>query len=406
MGKNIMKKVFKAVRINDYIYWVGAIDWNIRDFHGYSTKRGTTYNAFLVLADKITLIDTVKEPFKNEMVSRISSIIDPGDISYIISNHSEMDHSGCMQEIIDTVNPEKVFASVMGVKTLSNHFHTINEIIAVKDNESISLGNMDVTFIETRMLHWPDSMFSYLPVDRLLFSNDAFGMHLASSERFTDEIDEYILKYECEKYFANIILPYSNLVLKLLEKVKTIGLEIDMIIPDHGPIWRNKEDIEKVLNYYAGWAEQKPGRKAVIIYDTMWQSTEKMAHAIAEGFIDNGVDVKLISLQKTHRSDAVKEILDCGALIAGSPTLNNNLFPTLADVMTYFKGLRPKNLIGAAFGSYGWSGEAVGQIEKFLTEMGVEIAGESISVQYVPDDDTLERCFDLGKTIAEKLKNM
>ena len=179
-----------------------------------------------------------------------------------------------------------------------------------------------------------------------------------------------------------------------------------MIIPDHGPIWRNKEDIEKVLNYYAGWAEQKPGRKAVIIYDTMWQSTEKMAHAIAEGFIDNGVDVKLISLKKTHRSDAVKEILDCSALIAGSPTLNNNLFPTLADVMTYFKGLRPKNLIGAAFGSYGWSGEAVGQIEKFLTEMGVEIAGESISVQYVPDDDTLERCFDLGKTIAEKLKNM
>jgi len=399
-----MKEVFKAARINDYIYWVGAIDWNISDFHGYSTNRGTTYNAFLILADKITLIDTVKEPFRNEMLSRISSIIDPGDISYIISNHSEMDHSGCLPEMIDMVKPEKVFASEMGVKTLSNHFHSISEIIAVKDDETISLGNMDVTFIETRMLHWPDSMFSYLPEDRVLFSNDAFGMHLASSERFADEIDECILKYECEKYFANIILPYSNLVLKLLEKIKTIGLEIDMIIPDHGPIWRTKEDIEKVLNYYAGWAEQKPGRKAVIIYDTMWKSTERMAQAIAEGLINNNVDVKLLSLKKTHRSDVVKEILDCGALIAGSPTLNNNLFPTLADVMTYLKGLRPKNLIGAAFGSYGWSGEAVGQLERILTEMNIKIAGESISVKYAPDDKALEQCFKLGKSIAENLK--
>jgi flavorubredoxin len=401
-----METVYEAVKINEYIYWVGAIDWNARDFHGYSTNRGTTYNAFLVLADKITLIDTVKEPFRNEMLSRISSIIDPGEISYIISNHSEMDHSGCLPEIIDLVKPEKVYASRMGVKTLSGHFHTIEDLIAVKDGDSISLGNMDVNFIETKMLHWPDSMFSYLPADKLLFSNDAFGMHLASNERYADEIDDYILKYEGEKYFSNILLPYSSLVLKLLDKVKSIGLEIDMILPDHGPIWRTKEDIDKIFNYYTFWAEQKPTKKAVILFDTMWGSTEKMAHVISEGLINNNIEVHLLPMKTTHRSDAVKEILACGALIVGSSTLNNNMLPAMADVMTYIKGLRPQNLIGASFGSYGWSGEAVGQVENMLKDMGVDVVDESIKAQYVPNVDDLARCFNLGKTIAEKLNSM
>ncbi|MFC1651196.1 FprA family A-type flavoprotein [Candidatus Latescibacterota bacterium] len=401
-----METVYEAVKINDYIYWVGAIDWNTRDFHGYSTNRGTTYNAFLVLADKITLIDTVKEQFRNEMFSRISSIIDPGEISYIISNHSEKDHSGCLPEIIDIVKPEKVFASVMGEKTLSAHFHNLKDIIPVKDGDSISLGNMDVNFYETRMLHWPDSMFSYLPADKILFSNDVFGMHLASNERYADEIDDYILKYEGEKYFSNIVLPYSSLVLKLLEKVKSIGLEPDMIMPDHGPIWRKKEDIAKIINYYALWAEQKPNKKAVILYDTMWESTEKMAHVMSEGLINNGIEVHLMPMHTTHRSDVVKELLECGALIVGSSTLNNNMLPSVADVMTYIKGLRPQNLIGASFGSYGWSGEAVGQLENMLKEMGVEIIDESIKAKYVPNDDDLARCFNLGKTIAEKLNSV
>lgn len=401
-----MKETLRASKVSDNIYWVGAVDWNIRDFHGYSTEQGTTYNAFLVLADKITLIDTVKAPFKDEMLSRISSVIDLGDISYIISNHSEKDHSGCLPEIIDRVKPQKVFASVMGVKALSRHFHKIGDIIPVKDGESISLGNMDVTFIETRMIHWPDSMFSYLPKDKILFSSDAFGMHLASSTRFADEIDDHILKFEGEKYFANILLPYSPLILKLLEKVSGIGLQINMILPDHGPIWRKKEDIKKVLNFYSIWAEQKTCKKAIIIYDTMWQSTEKMAHMIAEGLTQGYADVKLMSLKSVHRSDVAKEMLECGALIVGSPTLNNDIFPTVAVVMSYLKGLRPKNLIGAAFGSFGWSGEAVSKLEKIMAEMNIELAGESISVQYVPDDDTLERCFNLGKRIAEKLENI
>ncbi|MFC1538781.1 FprA family A-type flavoprotein [Candidatus Latescibacterota bacterium] len=401
-----METVYEAVKINEYIFWVGAIDWNIRDFHGYSTNRGSTYNAFLILTDKITLMDTVKEPFRNEMISRISSIIDPGEISYVISNHSEMDHSGCLWEIIDIVKPEKVFASVMGVKALTAHFHNLKDIIAVKEGDSISLGNMDVNFIETRMLHWPDSMFSYLPAEKLLFSNDAFGMHLASNERYADEIDDYIIENEGEKYFSNILLLYSSLVLKLLDKVKSIGLELDMILPDHGPIWRTKEDIAKILNYYAAWAEQKPVKKAVILYDTMWGSTEKMAHVISEGLANDDIEIHLFPMKTTHRSDVVKEILKCGALIVGSSTLNNNILPTIADVMTYLKGLRPKNLIGASFGSYGWSGESIGQLDNILKEMGVEIIGESIKAQYVPNADDLARCFNLGKTIAEKLNTI
>ncbi len=401
-----METVYEAVKINDYIHWVGAIDWTTRDFHGYSTNRGTTYNAYLIFADKITLIDTVKEPYKNEFLSRISSIIDPGEISYIISNHSEMDHSGCLPEIIDMVKPEKVFASKMGVKALNEHFHNLIDLIEVKDGDSISLGNMDVNFFETKMLHWPDSMFSYLPADKLLFSNDAFGMHLASNERYADEIEDYILKYEAEKYYANILLPYSPLIKKLLDKVASLGLEFDMIMPDHGPIWRTKEDIAKIIGFYGEWAEQQPAKKAVILFDTMWNSTEKMAHVISEGLVNNGIETQLMPMKTTHRSDAVKEVFDSGALIVGSPTLNNNIFPTMADVMTYMKGLRPQNLIGASFGSYGWSGESVDMLENMLMEMGVEIVGKSVKAHYVPNADELAQCFNLGKTIAEKLNKI
>ena len=400
------RELLQAVRVTDTVWWVGAVDWNIRDFHGYLTHRGTSYNAYLILADKITLVDTVKAPFKNELLSRISSLINPEDISYIISNHSEMDHSGCLPDIIETVKPEKVFASVMGLKTLSGHFHDVSAITAVKDGDSLSLGNMDVSFIETRMLHWPDSMFSYIPAEKLLFSSDAFGMHLASRLLYSDKVDESVLKHECEKYFANILLPYAKLVTKLLEKVTKSGLEIAMILPDHGPIWRTKDGVEKVLNLYRSWAEQKHSQKAVIIYDTMWNSTEKMARMITEGIACKGVEVKLMSLRSFHRSDVASELLDCGALVVGSPTLNNTIFPTVADVMTYLRGLKPVNLIGAVFGSYGWSGEAVKQLETMLTDMKIELVGESISTRYVPDDDVLEQCFKLGNNIAEKLQEV
>lgn len=401
-----MKNFYKAVKITDRVWWVGAIDWRIRDFHGYATKRGTTYNAYLIMADKITLIDTVKAPFKNELLSRISSVINPKDIKYIISNHAEMDHSGCLPEIIEAVKPEKVFASVLGTKALADHFHMDTEIVSLKDGEKLSLGNMELTFVETKMIHWPDSMFAYLAEESLLFSQDGFGMHLATGERFADLISEDILEWEAAKYYANILLPFSSLIIKLLEKVTKLGIPIKMIAPDHGPIWRREEDINKIISLYNKWAAQKPTAKVVITYDTMWDSTAKMADAIAEGVIDSGIQVKVMPLRANHRSDVVTEILDAGALVVGSPTMNSNMFPTVADFLTYVRGLKPVNLIGSSFGSYGWSGEAVGQVKEVLGAMKVELAGDGLKVKYVPAAADLAQCYELGKNIAAKLKEV
>jgi flavorubredoxin len=395
-----MNSVYKAVKISKNVYWVGAIDWNIRDFHGYTTRRGTTYNAYLVLSDKITLIDTVREPFRDEMLSRIASVINPEDIHFIVSNHSEMDHTGCLAAVMDIVKPDEVYASAVGSKTL-REMYSLDRVVPVKDKSSLDLGNMTLSFLETRMLHWPDSMFSYVVEEKVLFSHDAFGMHLASSERFAEEIDRSILDYEGATYFANILLPYAQLVLKLIEKVDKLGYEFKIVAPDHGPVWR--KNIKRVIELYSSWALQVPLKKAVVVYATMWHSTELMARAIGEGLAHSGVDVKLMSMAENHRSDVAYEVLDAGALIVGSPTLNNNVFPSIADVLTYLKGLRPRNLIGAAFGSYGWSGESIRQVEDFLGEMNIELVGESVSTKHVPDSSALDQCFSLGKKIGEQL---
>ncbi|MEO0004647.1 MAG: flavodoxin domain-containing protein [candidate division WOR-3 bacterium] len=393
---------FTPVKVTERVYWVGAVDWNIRDFHGYSTERGSTYNAYLILGDKIALIDTVKAPFCEELLARIAAVINPEKIDYIISDHAEMDHSGALPKVIAAVKPEKVFASVMGVKALKEHFHLDYEIVPLRDGDTLSLGNLSLKFLETRMLHWPDSMVTYLVEERLLFSQDGFGMHLATGERFADELDPVLLRNQAAKYYANILLPYSQLIMKLIERIKTLGMAIDIIAPDHGPIWRS--DVGKILSWYQEWAEQRPGQKAVVVYDTMWQSTDLMARAIADGLAGDGIEVKVMRLRATDRSDVMTEVLDAGAIIIGSPTLNNGIFPTVADMLVYLKGLKPKNKFGAAFGSYGWSGEAPTIIFNELKGIGMEMVGEPLKVKYVPDVDGLKSCRALGKEIARRLK--
>ncbi len=391
-----------AVQISEHVYWVGAIDWAIRDFHGYLTERGTTYNAFLILADKITLIDAVKAPFCQELLARISTVIDPKRIDYIISNHAEMDHSGCLPDVIRAVEPEKVFASTLGVKALSEHFHMNYEIIPVKDGGTLSLGDLQVSFVETRMVHWPDSMFTFLHDDGLLFTNDAFGMHLADTARFDDEVPHEVLVHQAAKYYANILLPLSPIIAKTLEKFIGLQLDLRMIAPDHGPVWR--KDFHEIIELYSRWTKQQRNKSAVIAYDTMWQSTTKMAQAISEGLTAGGVPVRLLPLGSSHRSDVATELLDAGALLIGTPTLNNNLFPTVADVLTYLKGLKPRNLLGAAFGSYGWSGEAVNQVNETLTAMNVTLVSEGVKIKYVPDKAALTQCYALGQQVAEALQ--
>jgi len=391
----------KAIKVSEKVYWVGAIDWNLRDFHGYETPRGSTYNAFLVMGDKPVLIDTVKAPFKSELIDRISSVIEPSKIRYIISNHTEMDHSGLLPDMIDLIKPEKVFASTKGVEHLNAHFKFDREIIPVKNGESQKFGENVFTFMEARMLHWPDSMFTYFNNDKVLFSTDAFGMHLASSERFDDELDPTLLEWEARKYYANIIQLYSTIVLKTLEKVAGLNLEFKVIAPDHGPLWR--KDIKKIFALYKQFAEQKPIRKALVIYDTMWNSTGKMAIAIADGLIKNGISTKVMKLRESTRADVVSEAIDAAAVIFGAPTLNNNVFPTLADAMIYYKGLKPVNKIGAVFGSYGWSGESLKYLKEMLEAMKIPLVGE-VSCQFVPTAEALDQCFALGGTIAARIK--
>lgn len=392
----------KPIEIAKNVYDVGVNDWNIREFHGYSTQCGTSYNSFLIKDDKVTLIDTVKECFADQLLENISKIIEPEKIDYVISNHTEMDHSGGLPEIMHRIGESKpLYCSNMGAKNLSRHFSREFNYHPVKNQEEICIGKKSLMFIETRMLHWPDSMFTYLKEDGILFSSDAFGQHYAGQENFDDQTGSMIMAH-AKKYFANILLLYSPLILKLLENVASLDLKINMICPDHGIIWR--KDPGKIIEAYAKWAKQEPTKKAVVVYDTMWHSTETMAQAIAAGIDDMGVEVKLMHIRTSDRSEIMTHVFDSGAVVVGSPTINNQMFPTVTDFLCYMKGLKPKNKISAAFGSYGWSGESVRQINREFEAMKFDIIDQGLKIQYVPDKCGKDQCFELGRKIGEKLK--
>ncbi|MDD9304128.1 MAG: flavodoxin domain-containing protein [Desulfobacter sp.] len=394
--------MYKPIEIADKIYSVGCRDWDIRDFHGYSTYEGTTYNAFLVLGEQNILIDTVKEKFGDELLSNISRIIDPKKIDAVISNHTEMDHSGAIPKVMHIIGQEKpIYCSKMGAKNLKSHFNREFNFKVVGTGDNLTLGDRTFSFLETRMLHWPDSMFTYLPDQAILFSSDAFGQHYCGDMFFDDEIGDEIMPH-ARKYYANILLHFSPRVQALLKDLEKLNLKIDMICPDHGILWRKNP--AKIIQAYDQWSKQAPGKKAVVIFDSMWESTTKMARAITSGIESQEVNVRLMNTRKWHRSDIMTEIIDAGAIAVGSPTLNNSIFPVIADVMTYIKGLRPQNKIAAAFGSYGWSGEAVKILNKEFEEMKLDIIDPGVKVQYVPDEADLAKCFDLGVKLAKTLK--
>ncbi len=394
----------KPVELAKNVYWVGAIDWLTRDFHGYSTNRGTTYNAFLIVDEKVTLIDTVKAPYRSELMHRIRAIIDPKKIDYIVVNHVEMDHSGALPEVMKEIQPEKVICSKMGHKALLKHFHQEDwPYHVVAPGEELSLGSKTLSFLETRMLHWPDSMFTYLKEEEILFSSDAFGEHLATSERFDDQVNQDELMFEATKYYANILTLYSPLVKKLLAKVAEMQLPIKMIAPDHGVIWRSHTD--KILNAYSRWCVHEGNGKALIIYDTMWKSTHMMANAVADGLQEKGISYKMLDLQVNHRSDVMSDVLEASAIVLGCPTLNNGMLPRMAGFLMYMRGLRPTNKIGAAFGSYGWSGEAVKLMNKSMDEMKFILVHKGLKVQYVPDHGHLKEAVELGHTVGQALND-
>ncbi len=385
-------------KIAEGIYNVGVADWNIRDFHGYSTDKGTTYNAFLIVDDKIALVDTVKKEFADQLLNNISQIVDPKKIDYIISNHTEMDHTGALPKVMPYIGEDKpLYISKMGKKNLSLHFRQNWNYHPVENGEELSLGKRTLTFLETRMLHWPDSMFTYVNEDKILFSSDAFGQHYAGPEKFDDEIKDAVFPH-AKAYFANILLLYTKKIQKLMETVNKLGLEFNIICPDHGIIWRKNP--EKIINAYIKWSNHEAEKKAIIIYDTMWHSTEHMAEKITEGIDSEGVEAKPMHLRSCRRSDIITEVMDAKAVVVGSPTLNNNLFPTVAAFLAYMKGLKPMNKIGAAFGSYGWSGESIKLVNKELEAMKFELIDNGLKIQYVPDGDGLKACSEYGKKIG------
>ncbi|MBN1913766.1 MAG: flavodoxin domain-containing protein [Candidatus Omnitrophica bacterium] len=386
------------------IYNVGVVDWNVRNFHGhtYTTKRGTSYNAYLILDEKITLVDTVLASFSKELIENIRSIIPPEKIDYIIANHVETDHSGALPEVMKLCPKAKVFGTQKCKEGLYKNYYGNWDFGIVKTSDKLKIGKRELVFLEAPMVHWPDSMFTYCPQEELLMPNDAFGQHFASSKLFDDEVDPCVLMDEAAKYYANILFPLGGIILKKIEEVQRLNLPIKMIAPSHGIIWR--KDPAKIINAYLSWAKSVALPKVIVAYETMWGSTEKMAKRIAQGVTDSGVEVKLFDIAQTDRTEIVKEMLDAKGFIFGSSTHDNDMLPAIAGFLYFFKGLKPKGRIASAFGSFGWAGGAVAAVEAIIKEAGVELVQPGLSVKYVPDDEELKRCYEFGKGFAGKVK--
>jgi anaerobic nitric oxide reductase flavorubredoxin len=380
-------------------YWVGVVDWNLRDFHGHTTNRGTTYNAYLIRDDKVALVDTVKRDFSDELLRNVSEIVDPEKIDYIIVNHVEMDHSSGLPMMAKACKNAQILASERGKDALLEHYGPeYSNVKTVKNGDELKLGSRTLKFMEAPMLHWPDSMFTYITEDHFLLPNDAFGQHLASGERFDDQVDQHVLMEEAAKYYANILMPLGPLVAKKIQEVVASGLVCCMIAPSHGIIWRS--DPSKIIKAYATWAAGEAKKKITIVYDTMWGSTDKMARAIAEGVIEAGVEVKVLKLRASNNSEVITEILDSKAVLVGSPTLNNGMFPTIGSFLTYASGLKPKDKLWSFFGSYGWGGGAVRAMAEMARRAGFEVHEPGLEVKYVPDEGDFEKCRAFGKQIA------
>jgi len=375
----------KARLVKQGIYWVGAIDWNLRNFHGYLTQRGSTYNAYLIIDEKITLIDTVKAPLTDEMLARISSIIDPSEIDYIVCNHVEMDHSGAIPYLSELAPNATIIASPKGEAGLKEHYAKKMNYMAVESGTVLNLGKRNLHFILTPMVHWPDNMVGYLKEDKILFSNDAFGQHLATAERFDDEYPFDIVLQEARKYYANIVLPYSKQVQKAL--VATADLDIEIIANSHGIIWRKY--VKQILEAYSNWASNELQKRALVIYDTMWESTKSMAKAIQDAFEESGYTTNLLSLQNNHISDIMTEVIGAEYLCFGSPTLNGRMLPTMAAFLTYLAGLAPKNRKAFVFGSYGWGPKQIDEMADILESVGIDVIGKE-KIKYIPSPEQLD----------------
>ena len=395
MAKQITKKVSH----------VGKIDWELTHFHGdeLSTFRGSSYNSYLIRDEKVVLIDTVWQPYDREFVSRLKQEIDLHEIDYIVMNHNEVDHSGALPELMREIPGTPIYCTKKGEAIIRGHYHQDWNFVNVKTGDTLPIGASTLTFIEAPMLHWPDTMFTYMSGENILFSNDGFGQHFASESLFNDAVDEAAMMYEAEKYFVNILNPYSTMVTKKIQQILAMNLPIDMICPSHGVIWKVNptQSVEK----YLLWADAYQENQITLAYDTMWQSTRKMAEAIAEGIreADPTITVKLFNVAHEDKNDVLTEVFRSKAVLVGSPTINYGYSFAIAGLLEMMRGLKFKKKKAAAFGSYGWSGDAVKLMNERLTEAGFQLLNEGITTLWVPDSDALAQCKAFGRSIVEAL---
>jgi flavorubredoxin len=377
---------------------VGKIDWELRKFHGdeYSTHRGSTYNSFLVKEEKVALIDTVWRPFSKEFVENLAREINLNKIDFVIASHAESDHSGALPELMRLIPETPIYCTKNCVKSLKGHYHQDWNFEVVKTGDRLSLGDKELIFVEAPMLHWPDSMFCYLTEDNILFSNDAFGQHYASEYMFNDLVDQSELFGECIKYYANILTPFSPMVIKKIKEVLAFNLPLDMICTSHGIIWREKP--EQIVEQYLKWADNYQENQITIVYDTMWNGTRIMAEKIANGIRegDKAVNVKLFNLAKSDKNDVITEVFKSKAILVGSPTINRGILVSVAGILEEMKGLKFKNKKAAAFGCYGWSGESTKLISETLKASGFEVVDDGIKALWNPDDENTTKCFEYG----------
>ncbi len=378
---------------------MSAVDWITRDFHGYKTPRGVTYNSYLIIDEKICLIDAVKAPFAKELLERISQVIDPAKIDYVVVNHVEPDHSSALPAIMEAAPKAKVIITEQGRSEVVKYFGKEYDFRVVKNGESLSLGQRTLKFVPLPMIHWPDSMATYLEEEQILFSNDAFGQHYSTNFKFDDENDLSELYYEAKKYYANILMPFSKLIIKALDSLGL--LPIKMIAPSHGLIWRSQ--VADILGLYKKWSMGESEPLVLVIYDSMWGSTEIMARRILEGLTVAGIKAKCFRMADSDKSELVAELLMARGLIVGSSTLNNGMLPNIAAFLYYVKGLKPLNKSGAAFGAYGWAGGAQADIEQSLKVAGIAVEFAGPTLKWAPSPDEIQRCFDFGREFGQKM---
>jgi anaerobic nitric oxide reductase flavorubredoxin len=389
----------RSVPITESIDWVGAIDWDLRDFHGYDTPLGTTYNAYVVRgSEKTALVDTVKVPFVPELLARIAHVVDPSDIDLIVVNHVEPDHNGGLPLVAEACPDAEIVASGSGVRAVAA-YHDGFEVRGLAKDEVIDLGGLTLRFLPMPMVHWPDSMFTWCEERRTLMPNDAFGQHLASSERFADEIGASVALEAAEVYFANILMPLTKQVGKAVEKVVEAGWAPEIIAPSHGVAWRD-DDVSALLDSYGGWVSGETTERVTIAFSTMWESTRELAHAIADGVAQEGVDCRVFDLAGSPHAEIAHHLLSSRALLLGSPTLHHGMLYRASGFLTYLEGLKPAGKLGGVFGSFGWGGGAAEAMRERMEAIGLEMIEEDLTVRFRPTAEDLDAACGWGKDVA------